>query len=689
MSCTCTCYKEGVPYSCSCPCPEGKDSTTSYTEKALNKAKEEKAAADARTVEYEKGLKEIKELSDKITDKEIDYVKTIYDAYSDGIPEDILKTLQDRYGKKVIDKMISVFSATTLPVPELPISSFTYGGTTYAATSVNLKSDSEITTRSPVDQWGVAWVYCSGNECLAANMFFGDKVQSFGIFSQWITDNAANVWIYETYHPVNSPPSGIGQGVSLQDALNACAAQCGVPQLTDCDNLQFTLAYTQNETIDEFGVGQQDAIISVNISWVLGFPNTTLPIVQLEDSTTGAVLEEIYDVDLPATNITFTGLSQGYYEVTVPSAFLLPSGSNITDPPISIFNCHAGVNYTVTKDILPPIEGCMDPNACNYNPDATIQRSPASCLFDDCAGICGGEAYLDECGNCVGGTQNPGNLPCEQDCAGVWGGSLQIDECGNCLDPLDRRWNAECTDCTGTINGPHLIDICGNCNDPNNLTLWNAECTGCLDKCAINYDPSVVQGCTDCCLHLDFKVNCTCSESTNTPSITVYLFHPQGGVNKLIGGTISYGDTIVTIPNGSTYITDQTSDGQYYSYLTVDLGTAGTEVVDGIYTLQYDSLISTDGGGKFLTPSTGIQIKKCDMVLCSIESSLQKYMKDIILANKCCDCDALSDTYYKAWTLYRALKITSTCGIDSHVDGTIKQINALIKDIKNNICNKC
>ena len=64
-------------------------------------------------------------------------------------------------------------------------------------------------------------------------------------------------------------------------------------------------------------------------------------------------------------------------------------------------------------------------------------------------------------------------------------------------------------------------------------------------------------------------------------------------------------------------------------------------------------------------------------------------MKDIILANKCCDCEALSDTYYKAWTLYRALKITSTCGIDDYVDDTIKEINVLIKEMKNSICNKC
>jgi hypothetical protein len=695
MACTCTCYKEGIPYSCSCPCPEGKDGATSYTEKALTAAREEKAATDKRTKEYEEGVKEIKELSDKITDKEIDYIKTIYDAYPDGIPEDILKTLQDRYGKEVISKMISVFSTTTLISIQTPTSSFTASnGKTYFSKEVSTNPSIPSTRDLVPGAWGVSYVRCNGvftiggyplgghQCCVAESVSFGNDYTAYSEFlASWI----GIIWIYDSTAPEGflPPPSGI-PSTTLSGAISVCAGLCCSPQVDDCADLEITLAFAQNESVNSLGVGQADAIISVNITW-LSYPNAIID-VQLLDSTNGTVLETIPDVQLPATDLQFTGLAQGIYEITPPLNFTIPTGI-ITDPYIEIWNCNSQLTYTIVKDNVQPVPGCMDPNACNYNPEATVDNN--SCLYDDCAGICGGEAYLDNCDNCVGGTQNPGNLPCEQDCAGVWGGLLQIDECGECHDPLGDLYNQSCTDCTGTINGPHLIDICGNCTDPNNPTLWNAECTGCLDKCAINYDPNVIQGCVDCCLHLDFKVNCTCCDSTSTPSITLYLFHPQGGTNTLTGGTITYGDTIVTIPDGSTYITDQTSDGQYYSHLTVDLGTAGSEVVDGIYTLQYDSLIATGGDGNFLTPSTGIQIKKCDMVLCSIEGSLQKYMKDIILANKCCDCDALSDTYYKAWTLYRALKITSTCGIDNYVDDTIKKINALIKEMKNGICNKC
>jgi len=697
MSCTCTCYKVGVPYSCSCPCPEGKDSATSYTEKALDKAKAEKAATDKRIKEYEEGVKEIKDLSSKITDKEIDYIKTIYDAYPDGIPKDILATLEDRHGKRIISKIIDVFSTTTLVSSKAPISSFTAtSGKTYFATEGSVDPNIPSSARDltdPDDEYAIYWVEChsqavpggyppawdGGDACCGVHeMNFGTDYTAFSEFHAEYFYNS-DIIIYR-----EDTPDGISIIMDLQTAIANCATNCcsSINFQDDCEDLQVTLAFAQNESVDFNGVGQQDAIISVNIVWP-SYPNAIID-VQLQDVLTGIVLETIPNVQLPANNLQFTGLAQGTYEITPPEDFTIADPN--TGGILEIWNCHQMLHYTIVKDDITPILGCMDPNACNYNPEANLDNG--LCLYDDCEGICGGDAYLDNCDDCVGGTT--GVIACEQDCAGVWGGTFQTDECGECEDPLGELWNQSCTDCEGIINGPNLTDICGNCNDPNNPSLWNRECTGCLDKCAINYDPNAIQGCEDCCLHIDFKVNCTCCESTNTPSITIYWFHPQGAGGTLTGGTITYGDTVVTIPDGSVYTAhQQTSDGQYYSYLTVDLGAAGSEVTSGIYTLQYDNLTAVDGGGAPLTPTTGIQVKKCHMVLCDIESNLQKYMKDIILANKCCDCDKLKETYYKAWTLYRALKITPTCGIDAYVDDTIKQINALIKEMKNGICNKC
>ncbi|SVD04713.1 uncharacterized protein METZ01_LOCUS357567, partial [marine metagenome] len=44
---------------------------------------------------------------------------------------------------------------------------------------------------------------------------------------------------------------------------------------------------------------------------------------------------------------------------------------------------------------------CLDPNACNYNPDATV--SDGNCAYElDCSGICGGILVEDICGFCGG-----------------------------------------------------------------------------------------------------------------------------------------------------------------------------------------------------------------------------------------------------------------------------------------------
>ena len=46
------------------------------------------------------------------------------------------------------------------------------------------------------------------------------------------------------------------------------------------------------------------------------------------------------------------------------------------------------------------VSGCTDLDACNYDEVATVDDD--SCLYNDCAGICGGDVELDECGVCEG-----------------------------------------------------------------------------------------------------------------------------------------------------------------------------------------------------------------------------------------------------------------------------------------------
>ena len=95
--------------------------------------------------------------------------------------------------------------------------------------------------------------------------------------------------------------------------------------------------------------------------------------------------------------------------------------------------------FTVISEInvisVDPIYGCTDTNACNYNPEANTNDD--SCLYDDCNGECGGDAVIDECGECNGDGPEEnfdcdGNCIIEVDCNGECGGDAVIDECGEC-----------------------------------------------------------------------------------------------------------------------------------------------------------------------------------------------------------------------------------------------------------------
>ena len=79
----------------------------------------------------------------------------------------------------------------------------------------------------------------------------------------------------------------------------------------------------------------------------------------------------------------------------------------------------------------------------------------------DCAGVTGGSASIDDCGFCTGGTT--GNLANYlQDCAGVCGGDAIEDDCGICIDDnyvynyvmlWGKCYNIETTDSLNISNG--------------------------------------------------------------------------------------------------------------------------------------------------------------------------------------------------------------------------------------------
>jgi arylsulfatase A-like enzyme len=114
--------------------------------------------------------------------------------------------------------------------------------------------------------------------------------------------------------------------------------------------------------------------------------------------------------------------------------------------------------------------------AVSNNPKVTIP----TCTIKDCAGVEGGSASVDDCGECSGGTTGlEPNASCT-DCYGVVNGTATIDDCGECtggttgLEP-----NVTCSDCAGVIGGTASVDDCGECSGGTTGLESNSSCKDC------------------------------------------------------------------------------------------------------------------------------------------------------------------------------------------------------------------
>lgn len=125
------------------------------------------------------------------------------------------------------------------------------------------------------------------------------------------------------------------------------------------------------------------------------------------------------------------------------------------------------LSYCPDDDILP---GCTDPEACNFNPDAT--HPDGSCSELDCNGECGGTAVLDGCGVCEGdGTSCVG---CTDPAACNYDELAAYDD-GSCLE----------ADCNGDCGGTATVGSCGACIG-GNTGLDETICNVCDDQVTID-----------------------------------------------------------------------------------------------------------------------------------------------------------------------------------------------------------
>jgi hypothetical protein len=201
--------------------------------------------------------------------------------------------------------------------------------------------------------------------------------------------------------------------------------------------------------------------------------------------------------------------------------------------------------------------GCTDSGACNY--DGCANYDDGSCVYNDCAGICGGGTQTDNCGSCGnyhGGCTDSGACNydlcanyddgscnysvdhCGQQCGSCYTicdhgicGCFDVDGCGcnlyanydalgytcgpaNCFDSSacgrDDSGNCLYADCANTCGGSATNDALGYCNGD------------AVQDCGGNYySPSNEQGYTD---HFTDAYGTTCSYSSDTCGLlnTIY-----------------------------------------------------------------------------------------------------------------------------------------------------------------------
>ena len=138
--------------------------------------------------------------------------------------------------------------------------------------------------------------------------------------------------------------------------------------------------------------------------------------------------------------------------------------------------------------------GC-DPDGC---PDD---------LVEDCAGVCGGYAMVDDCGECSDNYycydyvthQTNTDFPCD----GPTEMMVMPDS------EYNSDWNASCTDCAGEVNGYAMVDDCGECQSAycydyvTHQTNTDFPCDGPTEMMVMPDDPSNPywnSGCDENCL---------------------------------------------------------------------------------------------------------------------------------------------------------------------------------------------
>ena len=245
--------------------------------------------------------------------------------------------------------------------------------------------------------------------------------------------------------------------------------------------------------------------------------------------------------------------------------------------------------------------GCDDiaPGYCDCNNNV-----------NDCSGVCGGNAYFDQCNTC---DDDPSN-DCELDCNGEWGGSTEIDECGVC-GGLGAIYDCGCNDipvgycdcnnniydCAGICGGQEFIDSCGICGGDESQCENSQAVIGFYDL-----GGSILLNLNYANLSDDLCIN----------DITISNQEGQN-INSTIGSCINLLDIEGTIP---IYIKNSVSISGFQivfsGFEIVDFFGGVSEQENFLITNSSNSIIGFSLGQNFIEPS-GIFLGCTDTTACN------------------------------------------------------------------------
>ena len=247
----------------------------------------------------------------------------------------------------------------------------------------------------------------------------------------------------------------------------------------------------------------------------------------LVDDETGAAWfhEPLSTLDDSLTHPAFGGPEQ-----RVLIAQITSPGRIYGQVQVQIFG--EGQNSNEFRSVLQiPFEGCDDPTACTFDPNATL--NDGSCVYAsngfDCFGNC--EGTVDACGVCEGdGTSCQGctdATACNYDEQATSGNNdlCDYESCTGCMDVEACNYDPGATlPADNCQYGGPFVDCNGAClNDVDGDGICdNDEIPGCTNPNAINYDPAATDS-DNSCVFFSCGPGTTYDPSTNMCELDAWL----------------------------------------------------------------------------------------------------------------------------------------------------------------------